>query len=87
MISRSEQLFKKNCSYRHARKVFVLVGSIISCADQGIIESTGTENLAKELKLAKLLRESKSTPVLCNKKISAGLSHMSVMCFERFAVG
>ena len=35
---------------------------------QGIIVSTGTETIAKEPKLAKLLRKLKLMPVSCNKK-------------------
>ena len=35
---------------------------------QGIIDSTKTETFAKQLKLAKLSRELKLTPVWCHKK-------------------
>ena len=49
----------------------------------GIIDPTETEYFAKEPKLAKLLRELKSTPVLYNKKARWFFSHV---CNEKFAV-
>ena len=36
---------------------------------QGIMHSTETETFAKEPKLVQLLRELKSPPALCNKKV------------------
>ena len=49
-------------------KVSVLVQSSIPCLDQGIIDPTGTETFAKELKLATILRKLKPMLVSCEKK-------------------
>ena len=46
-------------------KVSVLVQSSISCLAQGIIDPTGTETFAKELKLAAILRKLKPMLVSC----------------------
>ena len=56
---------------------------------QGIIDSTKTETLTKEPRLANLLQELEPAPVPPNEKRTAGFSHMSVManllCIGRFA--
>ena len=51
--------------------------------EQGIIDLTATETIAKEPKLEKLLRELKSTPVPYNKKVHRFLSRVSN---DKFAV-
>ena len=48
-------------------KVSVLVQSSIPCLAQGIIDPTGTETFAKELKLATILRKLKPMLVSCEK--------------------
>ena len=51
----------------------------------GIIDDTEMETFTKEPKLAKLMRDQKSTPVRYHKKMSTGFARMSVslnlLCF------
>ena len=59
--------------------------------DQGIIDSTGTENFVKEPQVCKILVGAKVDACALQEKRSAGFSRMSVMadllCFGCFAAG
>ena len=75
--------------------VVVFFLHIINCIKswwwyQGIDDWTGTETLAKEPRLAKSLRELKSTPVRYYKKVLWFFSHVcnrNLLGFGCFAVG